>query len=93
MASSSQVEKGYEGMEPVTALTTEHFERFELATTGRFERLEQRLERVEQRVEHFEVVLERRLGDVRVEMLKWSFLFWVGQVAAFGGMLAFALRR
>ena len=34
----------------------------------------------------------RDLTGVRVELLKWSFLFWVGQVAAVAGLLAFMLR-
>jgi len=34
----------------------------------------------------------RDLSNVRVELLKWSFLFWVGQVAAMAGLLAFMLR-
>ena len=34
----------------------------------------------------------RDLSSVRVELLKWSFLFWVGQVAAIAGLLAFMLR-
>ena len=33
----------------------------------------------------------RDLANVRVELLKWSFLFWVGQVAAIAGLLAFML--
>jgi hypothetical protein len=37
--------------------------------------------------------MARDLADVRVELLKWSFLFWVGQVAAMAGLLAFMLRR
>jgi len=35
----------------------------------------------------------RDLAGVRVEWLKWSFLFWVGQVAAMAGLLAFMIRR
>ena len=35
----------------------------------------------------------RDLSGVRVELLKWSFLFWIGQVAAMAGLLAFMLRR
>ena len=27
-------------------------------------------------------------GDARLEMLKWSFVFWIGQVAAVAGLLA-----
>jgi len=35
----------------------------------------------------------RDLTSVRVELLKWSFLFGVGQVAAMAGLLAFMIRR
>jgi hypothetical protein len=35
----------------------------------------------------------RDLSCVRVALLKWSFLFWVGQVAAMAGVLAFMIRR
>ena len=35
----------------------------------------------------------RDLSSVRVETLKWSFVFWVGQVAVMIGLHAFALRR
>lgn len=36
--------------------------------------------------------VRQELATIRVEMLKWSFLFWVGQVAAMAGLLAFMLR-
>jgi hypothetical protein len=77
-------------MDPVSALTAEHLEQ-------RLTHMESALlERLEQRLGHLESLLierfERRLADTRVDLLKWSFLFWVGQVAAIGGMLAFALR-
>jgi hypothetical protein len=32
--------------------------------------------------------VRQELATTRVEMLKWSFLFWVGQVAAMAGLLA-----
>ena len=32
------------------------------------------------------------IDNARVEVLKWSFLFWIGQVAAIAGLLAFMLR-
>src|SRR5207245_1830193 len=32
------------------------------------------------------------IATTRVETLKWSFLFWVGQVAAMAGLLSFMLR-
>lgn len=36
--------------------------------------------------------LRQEMSGLRVELLKWSFLFWVGQVAAVAGLLAFMLR-
>ena len=36
--------------------------------------------------------LEGRMADLRAELLKWSFLFWIGQVAAMAALLAFMLR-
>jgi hypothetical protein len=36
--------------------------------------------------------LRQAIGGMRVELLKWSLLFWVGQVAAMAGLLAFMLR-
>ncbi len=32
------------------------------------------------------------LAETRSELLKWSFLFWIGQVAAVSAMMAFLLR-
>ena len=36
--------------------------------------------------------IRAEMTDMRVDMLRWSFLFWLGQVAATGTMLAFVLR-
>jgi hypothetical protein len=32
------------------------------------------------------------LASVRVEILRWSFAFWIGQVAAIGALIALMLR-
>jgi hypothetical protein len=32
--------------------------------------------------------LHREIQTTRVDLMKWSFLFWVGQVAAVGGLMA-----
>src|SRR6185436_6179569 len=37
--------------------------------------------------------VRQEIATTRVEMLKWSFLFWLGQVAAMAGLLGFMLRR
>jgi hypothetical protein len=36
--------------------------------------------------------LRADLAEVRVETLRWSFLFWVGQLAAMAALLAYMLR-
>jgi len=36
--------------------------------------------------------LRQEIATSRVELLKWSFLFWIGQVAVIAGLLAFMLR-
>ena len=35
--------------------------------------------------------LRQELATVRVELLKWSFLFWAGQLAAIAGLLSYML--
>ena len=35
----------------------------------------------------------QELATTRVEMLKWSFLFWIGEISVIAGLLAFMLRR
>ena len=37
--------------------------------------------------------VRQELSTSRVELLKWSFLFWLGQVGAVAGLLPFMLRR
>jgi hypothetical protein len=36
--------------------------------------------------------LHKEIGGQRVESLRWSFLFWIGQVAAMAALLGFMLR-
>ena len=38
------------------------------------------------------LALRQELATTRVEMFKWSFVFWIGQVAAMAGLLAFMLQ-
>ena len=38
------------------------------------------------------VDMAREFAAMRVELLKWSFLFWIGQFAAVSGMMALLLR-
>jgi hypothetical protein len=37
--------------------------------------------------------IRQELSDQRVELLKWSFAFWIGQLAAMTALLAFMLRH
>jgi hypothetical protein len=75
------------------------------SATDRFERrLGEEMAHVRVDIASLEVRLQQslagELGSVRqeialsrVELLKWSFLFWVGQVMAIAGLLAFMLPR
>jgi hypothetical protein len=36
--------------------------------------------------------VRQELSTTRVDMLRWSFVFWIGQVAAIAALLAFMLR-
>ena len=48
--------------------------------------------RLEARLAEQGAHFDGRLADLRAELLKWSFLFWIGQVAAMAALLAFMLR-
>ena len=39
-----------------------------------------------------QITLQKEMSENRVELLRWSFLFWIGQVAVVAGLLAFMLR-
>ena len=53
----------------------------------RFER------RLAEELSRFREQITQELVTTRVDMLKWSFVFWIGQVAAMAGLLSFMLRR
>lgn len=36
--------------------------------------------------------LRNEMATTRLDMLKWSFVFWIGQVAAMAGLLSFMKR-
>ena len=44
----------------------------------RFDQMDQRFARVDNKL----VALEVKLGDVKADLVKWSFLFWCGAVAS-----------
>jgi hypothetical protein len=58
---------------------------FQQAVTGLRGEFQREISRVE-------VGLRKELQDVRTDILKWSFAFWVGNVAALSGIL-FAMLR
>lgn len=53
------------------------------------ERLERTVREVEER---FDQRLNQRMADLRFDILKWNFLFWVTQLAAIIGILNIMLR-
>lgn len=53
------------------------------------ERLEQTVREVDER---FDQRLNEKIADLRFDLLKWNFLFWVTQLAAIVGILNVMLR-
>lgn len=42
---------------------------------------------------HMKMDLRQDIAGARVDILRWSFVFWIGQIAAVIGLLAFVLRQ
>lgn len=49
--------------------------------------------RLVDRVSQAESGLRRDMGGLEVRLLKWSFAFWIGQVAAIGAIMTALLRH
>jgi len=48
--------------------------------------------RLNDEISRFRVEMVERIADLRFDVLKWNFLFWIGQLAALMGFLSFLLR-
>lgn len=64
------------------------FADFRREMQAQFEAIDARFDRVDQRF----LTLETKLGDVKADLMKWSFVFWVGAVTAIA-VLAGVLER
>lgn len=80
-------DEGTDGLlDLLEAQSLEWSERVMTLAVERFER------RLAEEIGEFRVALVREIHDGRVEMIKWAFVFWIGQLAAFAGLLAIMLR-
>ena len=48
--------------------------------------------RLHAEISSFRLEMIERMSDLRFDLLKWNFLFWIGQLAAMTGILALMLR-
>ncbi len=48
--------------------------------------------RLAEELSKFRLEMVERIGDLRFDLLKWSFLFWIGQVAVLISVLSWMLR-
>lgn len=71
-----------EWTEHVLAIASNRFERRLAEELGDF--------RVDIAKEFAEV--RREMSNMRVELLRWSFVFWLGQITVIGAMLTYMLR-
>jgi hypothetical protein len=61
--------------------------------TDSFERrLVEEISKVRVDISRLEVVLRQDMATGRFELLKWCFLFWIGQVLAISGIVGVMLR-
>ena len=57
------------------------------------ERFEKRLAQLDAKIDTVEARLERKIAESKAEMIKWMFIFWVGQAVTTFGMLYALLPR
>ncbi len=69
--------------EQVLELATERFGRMLAEEAGKI-----RVEMANLRSE-----MKGDIGDLRADLIKWSFAFWIGEVAVILGLVAFLVRR
>jgi hypothetical protein len=83
-----------EWTEDVLTLAAERFERSLVSevSTLRVD-MARDLSTMRQEIGRFMADVRQDVASARVELLKWSFLFWIGQVAATAGLLTFMLSR
>ena len=68
-------------------------ERVITACAERFERrLVEEISGVRVQIAHAEGSIREDIAAGRVDLFKWSFLFWIGQVLAIGGLMGVMLR-
>lgn len=48
--------------------------------------------RLADEISKFRVEMIERMSDLRFDLLKWNFLFWIGQLAAISAILSVMLR-
>ena len=61
---------------------------------GRFSvEVEERLDHLSAEVGALRLEMQKGFGDLRFELLRWSFLFGMGQLAALAGILSFMLYK
>ena len=80
--------------EQVLSTAAERFERQLSITAERFERrLTQEIAALRVEMAQGQALLRIEMHEgfarTRAELLRWSFLFWIGQVAAMAGLMAF----
>jgi hypothetical protein len=63
-------------------------------TTVCTERMDVRISHLASREDLIEglAAIRQDMANLRVELLRWSFAFWIGQVAAMAGLMALLIR-
>ncbi len=81
-----------QGFASVRQEMSAHREALREQISGQGGALRQEMGALRQDMANLEVRLFREMSANRVEALRWSFAFWIGQLVAMAGLLAFMLR-
>jgi hypothetical protein len=77
----------------VLNIGAERFERrLAESTSGLRVQIEETEARLRQELGGMEVRITREIASSRVDLLKWSFIFWIGQVVAVSAVMGAMLR-
>ena len=68
------------------SLATERFERRLVEVTAGFER------RLNEEISKLRLAMVEQMAQLRFDVVKWNFLFWIGQLAAMTAILSVMLR-
>ena len=80
-----------EYVESRKSATSEELKETELKLQKEIEQVRLEVEQVRKELKETELKLQKEISETKASLIKWMFLFWIGQIIAFAGLLKFML--